>query len=182
MKHRGLWIVLFGILALTALSACDKTTPMPTETAAQTETATQTETRATADPIVSSPETTAAAAPDDAVDETRTLAYYTGIYGVGRCTVHIDAVDATTARITITWGSSAWEMSEWEMTGTFDPETYCLTYADGVRTDVQYGDDGSETRTVVYENGEEEWWDTLDLFSIYHITIRPGGLASIETV
>ncbi len=35
---------------------------------------------------------------------------------------------------------------------------------------------------VVYENGEEEWWDTLDLFSIYHITIRPGGLASIETV
>ena len=42
--------------------------------------------------------------------------------------------------------------------------------------------DETEKEVTVYENGEEEWWDTLDLFSIYHITIRPGGLASIETV
>ena len=35
---------------------------------------------------------------------------------------------------------------------------------------------------VVYENGDEEYWFALDLFRIYHITIRPGTVASIETV
>nr|MBO6295763.1 hypothetical protein [Schwartzia sp. (in: firmicutes)] len=35
---------------------------------------------------------------------------------------------------------------------------------------------------VVYENGDEEFWYGLDLFRIYHITIRPGCVASIESV
>ena len=35
---------------------------------------------------------------------------------------------------------------------------------------------------VVYENGDEEYWYSLDLFRIYHITIRPGCVASIESV
>ena len=35
---------------------------------------------------------------------------------------------------------------------------------------------------VVYENGEEEYWFALDLFRIYRITIRSGGIASIDTV
>ena len=33
---------------------------------------------------------------------------------------------------------------------------------------------------VVYEDGTYEYWYTLDLFRIYHITIRPNGFASIE--
>ena len=152
MKCKAFCILLSGVIALTALSACGRTEPALTEhaTAAQTEALTETaETTASADPAtVFVPDDTAYAG-----DETRTLAYYTGIYGVGRCTVHIDALDETTAKISITWGSSAWEMSEWEMTGFFDPDTYRLTYADCVKTDVQFADDGSETRTVVYENG-----------------------------
>ena len=35
---------------------------------------------------------------------------------------------------------------------------------------------------VVYDNGNEEYWYGLDLFRIYHITIRPGTIASIDTV
>lgn len=35
---------------------------------------------------------------------------------------------------------------------------------------------------VVYDNGNEEYWYGLDLFRIYHITIRPGTVASIDTV
>ncbi|MBQ7515191.1 MAG: hypothetical protein IJS96_02810 [Schwartzia sp.] len=45
------------------------------------------------------------------------------------------------------------------------------------RDNVQYWD-----IKVVYDNGDEEWWYDLDLFRIYHITIRPGAIASIDTV
>jgi hypothetical protein len=34
---------------------------------------------------------------------------------------------------------------------------------------------------VVYETGGEDYWYNLDLFSVYSVTIRPGGTASIET-
>lgn len=34
---------------------------------------------------------------------------------------------------------------------------------------------------VVYETGKEDYWYNLDLFSIYSVTIRPGGTATIET-
>ena len=33
---------------------------------------------------------------------------------------------------------------------------------------------------VVYETGGEDYWYNLDLFSVYSVTIRPGGTASIE--
>ena len=35
---------------------------------------------------------------------------------------------------------------------------------------------------VVYDNGNEEYWYGLDLFRIYHVTIRPGTIATIDTV
>lgn len=33
---------------------------------------------------------------------------------------------------------------------------------------------------VVYENGDEEYWYGLDLYRVYTLTIRPGGVSSIE--
>jgi len=43
--------------------------------------------------------------------------------------------------------------------------------------DVQYWD-----IMVVYENGDQDYWYSLDLFRIYWITIRPGGVASLHLV
>ncbi|MBR1553054.1 MAG: hypothetical protein IJ631_03465 [Schwartzia sp.] len=35
---------------------------------------------------------------------------------------------------------------------------------------------------VVYDNGDEDHWYSLDLFRIYRVTIRPGSVATIESV
>ena len=45
------------------------------------------------------------------------------------------------------------------------------------RDNVQYWD-----IKVVYEDGTYEYWYTLDLFRIYHITIRPNAIATIDEV
>lgn len=34
---------------------------------------------------------------------------------------------------------------------------------------------------VRYDDGNEEFWNELDLFHIFTITIRPGGTVSIES-
>ena len=45
------------------------------------------------------------------------------------------------------------------------------------RDNVQYWD-----VKVVYENGVEDYWYSLDLFRVYSLTIRPGGASSIEMI
>ena len=45
------------------------------------------------------------------------------------------------------------------------------------RDNVQYWD-----IKVVYDNGDEDYWFALDLFRIYQVTVRPNGIASIDTV
>ena len=35
---------------------------------------------------------------------------------------------------------------------------------------------------VVYDNDDEDHWYCLDLFRIFRVTIRPGSIATIETV
>ena len=45
------------------------------------------------------------------------------------------------------------------------------------RDNVQYWD-----IKVVYADGSYEYWYTLDLFRIYHITIRPNAIATIDEV
>lgn len=45
------------------------------------------------------------------------------------------------------------------------------------RDSVQYWD-----VKVVYENGAEDYWYSLDLFRVYSLTIRPGGASSIEMI
>ena len=146
MKIKNICIGLSLLLATTALSACgtetqaDVTTRTAVETPSQSVSAFVTETQPAASDV-------------DTADASRTLAYYAGVYGVGRCTIRIEALDETNANISITWGSSAAEMSEWKMTATFDPDTYRLTYSDCVKADVVYDESGASTRTVIYENG-----------------------------
>lgn len=80
---------------------------------------------------------------------------FVGIYARDRASIEVGATDQIDGvKITVTWGSSASEHSEWVMTGRFDTETLTVAYADCVRTDYVFKEDGSvDTETVVYENG-----------------------------
>ena len=80
---------------------------------------------------------------------------FVGRYGIERCTIEI--VPAGTpgwAEATISWRTSAAEVSGWTMSGPFDPETKTIEYDNCVKTDYVYGtDDKIQSEEVVYENG-----------------------------
>lgn len=79
---------------------------------------------------------------------------FIGLYGAGRGSLFVEAEGQENAKITVTWGSSAFESSTWVMSGKFDPETLTMEYADCVRTDSVYASDGSVASEIVaYENG-----------------------------
>lgn len=79
---------------------------------------------------------------------------FIGDYGPGRPTVHVECEGAEGAKFTVYWSSSAWENSEWTMSGKLDPETLCVEYTDAARTDRVYRDGGElESETLAYENG-----------------------------
>ena len=80
---------------------------------------------------------------------------FVGNYQADRASMLVEAEGAENAKFTVNWGSSAWENSEWVMSGKLDQETLSVTYDNCVRTDRVYGDDGSVTKeTVVFENGK----------------------------
>ena len=79
---------------------------------------------------------------------------FVGTYASGRASVLVAAEGMENAKIIVTWGSSAFEHSEWVMSGRFDPDTLTIEYSDCVRTDVVFAQDGSvESSTIAYENG-----------------------------
>lgn len=79
---------------------------------------------------------------------------FVGTYASGRASILVEADGADGAKLTVTWGSSASEHSEWVMSGKFDPDTLTIEYSDCVRKDIEFAEDGSvKSETVVYENG-----------------------------
>ena len=79
---------------------------------------------------------------------------FAGFYTCGRATVLIgaDGEDGMTA--SVTWGSSYAETSEWNMSGTFDPEELRFEYHDCIRTDYVYKENGDlDSETETYVNG-----------------------------
>ena len=77
---------------------------------------------------------------------------YVGVYECDRCSITIEADGETDAKISVHWGSSATESSNWTMSGYFDPDTMRINYSDSVRTDLVLDEDTDEA-TVVYEDG-----------------------------
>ena len=80
---------------------------------------------------------------------------FVGSYAKDRALIEVSAADDKDgAKFHITWGSSAAEHSEWDMTGTFDPETLTVNYEKAVKKDVVFKEDGSvESENIVYEDG-----------------------------
>ena len=79
---------------------------------------------------------------------------FIGEYAAGRAHARVEAEGAENARITIEWGSSAWELTRWVMSGKLDTETLTVDYTDCVKSNVTYGDGGALVSAVTeYENG-----------------------------
>lgn len=79
---------------------------------------------------------------------------HSGRYGNGRCTIDVIAVSNNTVKVHVTWSSSAWEHSEWTMSGNFDEDGNYLYYNDCTKKDYKFNDDGeTETVETVYVGG-----------------------------
>jgi len=80
---------------------------------------------------------------------------FVGTYACDRASILVEATDETNgAKATVTWGSSAAEHSEWTMSGTYDADSHVFTYADCVKKNVVFKEDGSvESEEEVYKDG-----------------------------
>ncbi len=79
---------------------------------------------------------------------------FIGPYVCDRARALVEADGSDGARITIKWGSSAWELGRWVIAGPFDADTLTVDYTDCVMSVLTYGDDGElKSEAVEYENG-----------------------------
>ena len=79
---------------------------------------------------------------------------FIGPYTYDRVGMYIEADGGHNARVSVAWGSSAREHSEWFMSGPFDEKTLTITYSNCVRKDVTFNENGDvESETIAYENG-----------------------------
>ena len=79
---------------------------------------------------------------------------FIGPYAADRANALVEAEGAADARITIEWGSSAWELARWEIVGTLDTDTLIVAYAGCTKTIVTYDDAGEvANEETVYEDG-----------------------------
>lgn len=149
-------LLMAVVLCVCACAACGKTKPeettAPTEPA--DETTAQIETQA---PDLSQPEETTEGESETetqaAAAVPATAAQLVGDYESYRCHISVALKGNNKLSFEIKWGSSAIETSVWEMSGEYDPETGVAAYSDCVNAIVSVGEDGSEIKTVNYENG-----------------------------
>ena len=140
-------IALLTIAAiLFSFAACGNKTSenVPTNDAAIASDATPTEDAAN----------TSDATPVDTAEEAgqNPVMNYVGVYECDRCSITIEADGETDAKISVHWGSSATESSNWTMSGYFDPDTMRINYSDSVKTEMTFEGE-EETDKVIYENG-----------------------------
>lgn len=95
---------------------------------------------------------------DDAIatgnDGQNPVMNFVGPYACDRASMLVECSGQSGADITITWGSSAWENSVWNIVGDFDADTLTVTYSDAVKTNYVYNSDGSvKSEEVEYSDG-----------------------------
>ena len=91
---------------------------------------------------------------DESGDGQNPVMNFIGSYVSGRAGALIEPEGTDSARITIEWGSSAWELGRWVMSGRFDQDSMSVAYSNCVMTNVTYNEDGSvDSETTEYEDG-----------------------------
>lgn len=79
---------------------------------------------------------------------------FVGEYQCDRANALVECSGYDSARITIEWGGSAWELARWVIVGPLDTDTLRVDYADCVKTVVTYDDSGAlASEATEYENG-----------------------------
>jgi hypothetical protein len=99
---------------------------------------------------------------------------YVGTYGCGRATMKVSELGTDQATVTVYWSSSAFEHSEWTMSGKVSVKNGCvvLKYNDCIKNTIVYGMDGEfESDTVEYAFGSgtitfcgdyADWYDAQE--------------------
>ena len=87
---------------------------------------------------------------------------FIGSYAAGRANIDVSCEGQSDAKFLVTWGSSAFETSSWEMSGTLDQDTLTVPYTNCVKQDIVFDEDGTENATVAYENGTGTFTFTED--------------------
>lgn len=83
-----------------------------------------------------------------------TASDFEGMYVCGRASAEITAEGDDQMSVFVSWSSSAAEVSEWTMSGTFDSKEQRFEYHDCIKTDFVYQESGDiESEEPVYENG-----------------------------
>ena len=78
---------------------------------------------------------------------------YSGIWQCDRATAEI-IWEEEGYRVLIQWGSSAWELTEWEYSCYYQEADNTMVATDGSRAELTFNDAGEETNCrVVYEDG-----------------------------
>ena len=79
---------------------------------------------------------------------------FIGEYASDRASAIVEAEGKENAKITIEWGSSAWELARWTMSGKLDTDSLTVEYSDCVLQTLTYADGGELVSEVTeYENG-----------------------------
>lgn len=79
---------------------------------------------------------------------------FVGEYQSGRAHAKVECLGADEAWITIDWGSSAWELTRWIITGRLDTETLTIDYSGSNKSNLVYDDNGElASEETVYEDG-----------------------------
>ena len=79
---------------------------------------------------------------------------FIGEYQCDRAHALVECLGNDEALITIDWGSSAWELARWIITGRLDTETLTVRYSDVTKSIITYDDKGEvKSEEPEYEDG-----------------------------
>ena len=79
---------------------------------------------------------------------------FAGDYQCDRAHAQVLCAGFEDAWITIQWGSSAWELTQWDIFGTLDPDTLTIAYSGCTKSNLVFDADGElKSQETVYEGG-----------------------------
>ena len=84
-------------------------------------------------------------------EETTPLAFedLAGEYSCGRCNITVETGENNEVKISVHWGSSAFDAYQWTMSGIYDADTMRVNYTNGVKTYVAFDENGNQTEDKV---------------------------------
>ena len=92
--------------------------------------------------------------PADNGDGQNPVMNFIGEYMCDRAHALVECEGEDSALVTIEWGSSAWTLSKWVMSGKLDTDTLTVEYSDCVMSEVTYNEGGEiAEEDVQFENG-----------------------------